>query len=63
MHRNGQRACLFYRTPETAEETQTRREDPAHAEAKTKDTGARAVLGELGDALAGKVVIDVTKPR
>ena len=59
--------------------------DPAHAEAKAKDTGARAVrsaveatkgaevvilavpysaidavLGELGDALAGKVVIDVT---
>ena len=59
--------------------------DPAHAEAKAKETGARAarsalqaakeaevvilavpcaavdaVLGELGDALAGKVVIDVT---
>ena len=59
--------------------------DPAHAEAKAKDTGARAVrsaveatkgaevvilavpysaidavLGEIGDALAGKVVIDVT---
>ena len=59
--------------------------DPAHAEAKAKDTGARAVrsateavkgaeivilavpysavdavLGEVGDALAGKVLIDVT---
>lgn len=59
--------------------------DPAHAEAKAKDTGARAVrsaqeavkgaeivilavpysavdavLSELGDALAGKVLIDVT---
>lgn len=59
--------------------------DPAHAEAKAKDTGARAVrsaveavkeaeivilavpysavdavLGELGDAIAGKVLIDVT---
>jgi predicted dinucleotide-binding enzyme len=59
--------------------------DPTHAEAKAKETGARAaktateavtgseivilavpsaaiddVLGQLGDALAGKVVIDVT---